>query len=138
MQITMGTYALVRKRTDNRFRFCSLNYPDQGVLELPSVGAGLEEGTWMGQLSKGNDLYIDEERGARGLRNGSAVLWRYSKRSGDWLFCFVGSGDRTDHQRPDGDQDLSMIDLALFARLAENEYIGMSSGIMGSFCHCHG
>ena len=33
--ITMGTYALVRKRTDNRFRFCSLNYPDQGVLELP-------------------------------------------------------------------------------------------------------
>ena len=68
------------------------------------MGSGLEEGTWMGQLSKGNDLYIDEERGARDLRNGSAVLWRYSKRSGDWLFCFVGSGDRTDHQRPDGDQ----------------------------------
>ena len=34
----------------------------------------------------------------------TAVLWRYSQRSGDWLFCFVGSGDRTDHQRPDGDQ----------------------------------
>ena len=26
-------------------------------------------------------------------------------------------------------KDLNMIDLALFARLAENEYIGMSSGL---------
>lgn len=102
--ITMGTYALVRKRTAQPVSFLFSELSGSGSPGAARVGAGLEEGTWMGQLSKGNDLYIDEERGARDLRNGSAVLWRYSKRSGDWLFCFVGSGDRTDHQRPDGDQ----------------------------------
>ena len=93
------------------------------------MGAGLEEGTWMGQLSKGNDLYTDEERGASGLRNGSAVLWRYSKRSGASLEVVTGLIIRDLMEI----KDLSMIDLALFARLAENEYIGMSSGIMDPF-----
>ena len=36
--IAIGTYAVARKREDNRFRFYSLNYPEQGILDRCITG----------------------------------------------------------------------------------------------------
>ena len=131
--ITMGTYALVRKRTDNRFRFCSLNYPDQGVLELPvwELDWKREHGwanypkgmictlmkKWVPVICGMDLLYYGDI--PKGLGIGSSAS----------LEVVTGLIIRDLMEI----KDLSMIDLALFARLAENEYIGMSSGIMDPF-----
>ena len=59
--IAIGTYAVARKREDNRFRFYSLNYPEQGILGnefrtdvLPGRGR-------LGELSQRCCPYVYEE-----------------------------------------------------------------------------
>ena len=51
--IAIGTYAVARKREDNRFRFYSLNYPEQGVLEMSSSELYYREEDGWGNYAKG-------------------------------------------------------------------------------------
>ena len=131
--ITMGTYALVRKRTDNRFRFCSLNYPDQGVLELPVWELDWKREHGWANYPKGMICTL-MKKGVP-VACGMDLLYYGDIPKG------LGIGSSASLEVVTGliirdlmeIKDLSMIDLALFARLAENEYIGMSSGIMDPF-----
>ena len=51
--IAIGTYAVARKREDNRFRFYSLNYPEQGILEMNSGQMYYREEDGWGNYPKG-------------------------------------------------------------------------------------
>ena len=131
--ITMGTYALVRKRTDNRFRFCSLNYPDQGVLELPVWELDWKREHGWANYPKGMICTL--------MKKGVPVICGMDLLYYGDIPKGLGIGSSAALEVVTGliirdlmeIKDLSMIDLALFARLAENEYIGMSSGIMDPF-----
>ena len=131
--ITMGTYALVRKRTDNRFRFCSLNYPDQGVLELPVWELDWKREHGWANYPKGMICTL--------MKKGVPVICGMDLLYYGDIPKGLGIGSSASLEVVTGliirdlmeIKDLSMIDLALFARLAENEYIGMSSGIMDPF-----
>ena len=131
--ITMGTYALVRKRTDNRFRFCSLNYPNQGVLELPVWELDWKREHGWANYPKGMICTL--------MKKGVPVICGMDLLYYGDIPKGLGIGSSASLEVVTGliirdlmeIKDLSMIDLALFARLAENEYIGMSSGIMDPF-----
>ncbi|MDO4262523.1 MAG: galactokinase [Eubacteriales bacterium] len=131
--VTMGTYAAVRRRADRVFRLYSMNYPEKGVLEIPldDLDWKREHGwgnypkgvirTLLGkgfQISHGLDLFYYGDI-PKGLGLGSSAS----------IEVVTGLILRDVMGLP----DVNMVDVALFAQLAENEYIGMSCGIMDPF-----
>ena len=131
--IAIGTYAVARKREDNRFRFYSLNYPEQGILEMNSGQMYYREEDGWGNYPKGvvrtfmkkgiqvkgglDILYYGEI--PKGLGIGSSAS----------LTVVTGLILRDLLEIP----DLSMVDIALFSQLTENEYLKTGGGIMDPF-----
>ncbi len=131
--IAIGTYAAVRKRDDTKFHFYSLNYPEQGILErdLSDLLYRREDG-W-GNYPKGvvqtfrnkgcpipcglDLLYYGEIPKGLGIASSASL----EVVTGLILRDMMGL------------TDMGMVDIALFSQLAENEYIGMNSGIMDPF-----
>ena len=131
--IAIGTYAVARKREDNCFRFYSLNYPEQGILEMNSGQMYYREEDGWGNYPKGvvrtfmkkgiqvkgglDILYYGEI--PKGLGIGSSAS----------LTVVTGLILRDLLEIP----DLSMVDIALFSQLTENEYLKTGGGIMDPF-----
>ena len=131
--ITVGTYAVARRREDSRIRMYSLNYPDKGI-----VKASLEnleyrrEDDWANypkgmiqtcirkgcQIPCGLDLmyYGDIPKGL-GIGSSASI----EVVTGLILKDLMGL------------TDINMIDIALFSQLSENEYMDMNCGIMDPF-----
>lgn len=131
--ITVGTYAVARRREDSLVRLYSLNYPDKGI-----VKASLEdleyrrEDEWANypkgmiqtcirkgcQIPCGLDLmyYGDIPKGL-GIGSSASI----EVVTGLILKDLMGLAD------------ISMVDIALFGQLSENEYMGMNCGIMDPF-----
>lgn len=131
--ITIGTYAVARKRADRIFRFYSMNFPDQGIVEasLDRLDYRREDGwanypkgvvrTFMSKgcpISCGMDVFYYGEI-PKGLGIGSSA-------SLDVVTGLILKDLMELH-------DISMVDIALFSQLAENEYMGMNCGIMDPF-----
>lgn len=131
--ITIGTYAVARKRADRIFRFYSMNFPDQGIVEasLDRLDYRREDGwanypkgvvrTFMSKgcpISCGIDVFYYGEI-PKGLGIGSSA-------SLDVVTGLILKDLMELH-------DISMVDIALFSQLAENEYMGMNCGIMDPF-----
>ncbi len=127
--IAIGTYAVARKREDNRFRFYSLNYPEQGILEMNSGQMYYREEDGWGNYSKGvvrtfmkkgiqvkgglDILYYGEI--PKGLGIGSSAS----------LTVVTGLILRDLLEIP----DFSMVDIALFSQLTENAYLKTGGGV---------
>lgn len=136
--ITIGTYAVARKRADRMLHFYSMNYPEQGIVEatLDDLDYRREDG-WANYpkgvvrtfrskgcpVSCGMDVFYYGEI-PKGLGIGSSASLNVV--TGLILKDLMELSD------------ISMIDIALFGQLTENEYMGMNCGIMDPFTSAMG
>jgi galactokinase len=131
--ITIGTYAAARKREDSLFHFYSMNYPEQGVLEVSLDDLDYREEDGWGNYPKGV-VRTFLNKGYQ-IRTGVDILYYGEIPKGLGIGSSASMEVATGLILRDllGFQDLSMIDIALFSQLAENEYMGMNCGIMDPF-----
>lgn len=130
--LTMGTWGLLRRRTDDRLRFYSLNFPQAGVLEgtLSSVRFH-ERNQWTNYVL--GMLFALKERGIV-LNSGFELLIYGNIPNGSGLSSsaslevVAGAAFRACY-----DLDLTNVELALLGQRAENGFIGLNSGIMDQF-----
>ena len=130
--LTMGTWGLLRRRTDGRLRFYSLNFPQAGVLEgtLRSVRFH-ERNQWTNYVL--GMLFALRERGIV-LSSGFELLIYGNIPNGSGLSSsaslemVAGEAFRACY-----DLDVTNVELALLGQRAENGFIGLNSGIMDQF-----
>ena len=135
--LTMGTYAIGKKRDDRKVRLCSSNMTDDGVLSFDA-----------------RDLKPMEDEGWASYILG--VIWAF-KEQGMELPCGLDIAIAGDIPPGAGLSssaslevaigallrelygfNLSNVDLALLGKKAENEYVGMNCGIMDQFASAMG
>ncbi len=131
--LTIGTYAIVRKREDRKLRFYSHNFEKLGVLEsslddlkydkaldwtnypIGVVWAFIEKGY---NVDAGFDMLLYGN-----IPNGSGL----SSSASVEVVTGVALRDLF------GFDDVSMIDIALFGQYSENNFNGVNCGIMDQF-----
>lgn len=131
--LTIGTYAIVRRREDRNFRFYSTNFESLGVIEasldnlkydkaldwtnypLGVVWAFIEKGY---PVDCGFDMLLFGN-----IPNGSGL----SSSASVEVVTGVALRDLF------GYDDISMIDIALFGQYSENNFNGVNCGIMDQF-----
>lgn len=131
--LTIGTYAIVRKREDRNFRFYSTNFESLGVIEasldnlkydkaldwtnypLGVVWAFIEKGY---PVDYGFDMLLFGN-----IPNGSGL----SSSASVEVVTGVALRDLFRYD------DISMIDIALFGQYSENNFNGVNCGIMDQF-----
>ncbi len=135
--LTMGTYAVARKRNDNKLRLYSMNFEKLGVLESTiddlkynpkedwinypksMIWAMKDEGF---NIDKGFDIvYYGTIPNSSGLSSSASI---------EVLTGFV--------LKDLFKLDLDMIKLALLGQKAENKYVGVNCGIMDQFVIANG
>lgn len=130
--LSIGTYAVVRVRDDNKLRFFSLNFKEDGIYEsdLEDLSAKPEDG-WTNypkgviwafaqkgyKVSKGFDMLVFGN-----IPNGSGLS---SSASLEVLTGYI-----LNHYFDFG---VSNLDLALIGQFSENKYNGVNCGIMDQF-----
>ena len=130
--LTIGTYAAVKKRTDRKLRFYSMNFDSMGVIEsslddlTPSDAAGwtnYPKGVMWAFQEKGYDVDCGMDLLLFGnIPNGSGLSSSASVEvlTGHILRDFYGF-------------DVSNQDLALIGQYSENKFNGVNCGIMDQF-----
>ncbi len=130
--LTMGTWGLLRRRSDDRLRFYSLNFPQAGMLEgtLHSVRFH-ERNQWTNYVL--GMLFALRERGIV-LSSGFELLIYGNIPNGSGLSSsaslemVAGAAFRACY-----DLDVTNVELALLGQRTENGFIGLNSGIMDQF-----
>lgn len=133
--LTLGTYALVLPRSDRKVGFCSLNYPQQGIVtaELDSLN-NLRSDGWT-NYAKGMIRTLAEN--GYPLKQGfdSVVFGNIPTASGlsssASIELLYGVIVRDLGEYSEG--ELDGVKLAQLAQRAENEFIGVNCGIMDQF-----
>lgn len=131
--LTVGTYAAARRREDDRLHLYSLNYSESGMIKASLQDLSYRQKDAWGNYPKGvvqtfinkncripcglDILYYGDIPKGLGIGSSASI----EVVTGLILKELMGLGD------------ISMIDIALFSQLAENEYMGMSCGIMDPF-----
>lgn len=131
--LTVGTYGIARRREDPEIRLYSLNYPECGMVKASLTDLAYRQKDGWGNYPKGV-IQTFISKNCR-IPCGLDILYYGDIPKG------LGIGSSASIEVVTGLmlkdlmelKDLSMIDLALFAQLAENEYMGMSCGIMDPF-----
>ncbi len=131
--LTVGTYAVARRRADQELRFYSLNYPESGIVRASLSDLAYRKKDGWGNYPKGVvQTFISKNCP---IPCGMEVLYYGDIPKG----LGIGSSASIEVvtglilKELMGFKDISMVDIALFAQLAENEYMGMSCGIMDPF-----
>ena len=135
--LTLGTYAVARKREDNKLNFYSMNFEGRGIV-----------------ASDLNDLVPTKEAGWTNYPKG--VIWAFEKRG---MSLPVGLDVVIYGNIPNGSGlsssaslevvtglalkdlygfDVSMVDIALIGQYSENNYNGCNCGIMDQFASAMG
>ncbi len=130
--LTMGTWGLLRRRSDDRLRFYSLNFPQLGVLEgkLDDVRFR-EQNQWTNYVL--GMLFALRERGVE-LPSGFELLIYGNIPNGSGLSSsaslevVAGAALRACYEL-----DVTDAELALMGQRAENGFIGLNTGIMDQF-----
>ena len=131
--LTIGTYAVARKRTDRKLRFFSVNFERLGIIEsslddlVPSRSAG-----WT-NYPKGV-MWTFGKRGME-ITNGVDILLYGNIPNGSGLSSSASVETVTGVMLRDmfGYDTISMIDIALYGQFSENNYNGVNCGIMDQF-----
>lgn len=131
--LTIGTYAIARKRGDRELRFYSDNFAELGVLEssLDDLTCKKEDG-WT-NYPKGV-IWAFNEKG-HPVENGFDILLYGNIPNGSGLSSSASVEVVTGLMLKDmlGYEDLTMVDLALYGQYSENNYNGVNCGIMDQF-----
>lgn len=131
--LTVGTYGIARRREDKEIRLYSLNYPECGMVKASLTDLAYRQKDGWGNYPKGV-IQTFISKNCR-IPCGLDILYYGDIPKG------LGIGSSASIEVVTGLmlkdlmdlKDLGMIDLALFAQLAESEYMGMSCGIMDPF-----
>ena len=135
--LTIGTYAAVKKRTDRKLRFYSMNFENMGVTEsslddlTPSDAAGwtnYPKGVMWAFAERGMKMDCGLDIVLNGnIPNGSGLSSSASLEvlTGFYLRDLFGF-------------DVTNVDLALIGQYSENNFNGMSCGIMDQFASAMG
>jgi len=130
--LTIGTYAIARKRSDRILRFYSMNFEELGVLES-SLGdlKPSKEADWT-NYPKGV-MWAFEERGFS-IPNGMDILLYGNIPNGSGLSSSASLEVLTGFILRDMfDFNVTNTDLALIGQYSENNFNGVNCGIMDQF-----
>ena len=135
--LTIGTYAAVRKRKDDKLRFYSLNFNDLGVVESSIKGLKPAENADWTDYPKGV-MWAFEKRGFQ-IPCGLDIVLYGDIPSGSGLSSSASLEVLTGYFLRDlFGFDVTNVDLALIGQYSENNFNGMSCGIMDQFASAMG
>ena len=135
--LTIGTYMAVRKRTDRRLRFYSVNFESDGIIEtsLDDFKPG-EEKEWTA-YPKGV-MWTFEKKGYT-IPCGMDIVVNGNIPNGSGLSSSASLEVVTGYMLKDMfGFDISNVDIALWGQYSENNYNGMNCGIMDQFASAMG
>ncbi len=135
--LSMGNYAAVRERDDDRVRWFNMTYPDDGVIET-SINAlkPNDNGLWYDyQLGV---IWAFGEKGYK-IPRGFDMVMKADLPAGSGLSASASIEELCaviirDLFLP----DISLVDCALMGQYSENRYNGMNCGIMDQFASAMG
>ena len=131
--LTVGTYAAARLREDTELHLYSLNYPESGMTRCSLQDLAYRQKDGWGKYPKG----VVQTFMSKNCRIGQGLDILYygdiPKGLGIGSSASIEVVTGLILKELMGLEDITMIDIALFSQLAENEYIGMSCGIMDPF-----
>lgn len=130
--ISYGTYALAAKRSDNLFRFYSMNFPETAIIERTLDDLAYRSEDDWANYPKGVLLYLQQITGK--ITSGMDILFYGDIPNGAGLSSSA-SIELVTGVLADSIYGLGMerIPLVQLGQRVENEYIGVNSGIMDQF-----
>lgn len=135
--LTIGTYAVVRKRNDNKLRFYSMNFEKLGILE--STIEELEykkEEDWINYPKA--MIWVLKSEGYK-IDTGFDIVYYGNIPNSSGLSSSASIEVLTGFVLKDlFNLDLDMVKLALLGQKAENQYVGVNCGIMDQFIIANG
>ena len=135
--LTIGTYAAVRKREDDKLRFYSMNFEKLGVIESTIVDIKPEEEADWTNYPKGV-MWAFEKRGFK-MTSGLDVVLYGNIPNGSGLSSSASLEVLTGYYLRDlFGFDVTNIELALIGQYSENNFNGMNCGIMDQFASAMG
>lgn len=135
--LTMGTYAVARKRNDNKLRFYSINFEKLGVLEstIDELKYKKEE-NWINYPK--SMIWAMKEEGFN-IDTGFDIVYYGTIPNGAGLSSSASIEVLTGFVLKDlFNLDINMVKLALLGQKAENKYVGVNCGIMDQFVIANG
>lgn len=130
--LTIGTYAIARKREDNKLRFYSMNFDDLGILESDLESLVFDKNADWTNYPKGV-MWAFKEKGYS-IPNGFDILLFGNIPNGSGLSSSASVEIATGVLLKDMFKiDVNMVDIALIGQYAENHFNGVNCGIMDQF-----
>lgn len=130
--LTIGTYAVARKRDDDTCRFYSMNFEELGILESSVEGLKYEKAADWTNYPKGV-MWAFGEKGHPVLKGMDLLLYG-NIPNGSGLSSSASVEVLTGYILRDFfNFDVSNQDLALYGQYAENHFNGVNCGIMDQF-----
>ncbi|WP_404455586.1 galactokinase [Virgibacillus necropolis] len=130
--ISFGTYAVGRKRSDQKFRFYSMNFQDIGIIECDLSGLSYNEAHDWANYPKGMVTYLRES--GHDIESGADILFYGNIPNG------AGLSSSASIEMVTGvlmetlfDLKVDRIEMIQLGQQVENQYIGVNSGIMDQF-----
>ena len=135
--LTIGTYAAVKKREDDKLRFYSMNFEKLGVIESSIVGLKPEKEAEWTNYPKGV-MWAFEKRGFK-MPCGLDIVLNGNIPNGSGLSSSASLEVLTGYFLRDlFGFDVTNIDLAQIGQYSENNFNGMNCGIMDQFASAMG
>ncbi|MBP1969261.1 galactokinase [Virgibacillus natechei] len=130
--ISFGTYALGRKRSDQKLRFYSMNFPQAGIIECDLSNLDYNEAHDWANYPKGMLLYL--QKAGYEFPHGADILFHGNIPNGAGLSSSA-SIEMATGVLLEGlfDLEIDRIRMIQLGQKVENEYIGVNSGIMDQF-----
>lgn len=135
--LTMGTYAVARKRNDKKLRFYSMNFERLGILEstIDELIYNRKEG-WINYPK--SMIWAMKNEGHK-IDTGFDILYYGTIPNGAGLSSSASIEVLTGFVLKDlFNLDVDMVKLALLGQKAENKYVGVNCGIMDQFVIANG
>lgn len=130
--ITLGTYALSRKRTDRVFRLYSVNFPEKGVIEIDLDHLEYNEKHSWANYPKGMIQYLIEYGGT--INTGVDVLFYGNIPNGAGLSSSASIELVTGVMLAELFYiNIDMVQMVKIGQQVENQFLGVNSGIMDQF-----
>ncbi|PXV89080.1 galactokinase [Lachnotalea glycerini] len=135
--LTIGTYAIVRKREDHKLRFYSMNFEQLGIIESDLDSLVHDKSADWTNYPKGV-MWAFKEKGFI-IENGFDLLLFGNIPNGSGLSSSASVEVVTAVIIKDMlDFDVNMVDIALISQYAENHFNGVNCGIMDQFSSAMG
>ncbi|MBD8070483.1 galactokinase [Bacillus sp. PS06] len=130
--LSVGTYVIARRREDTKVRLYSTNFEEIGVIEVDLEDLAYNEKHDWANYPKGV-LKIFKDQGLE-IENGFDVLFFGNIPNGAGLSSSASIELATSVMLNTlFDLGVEMVDMVKYSQKAENEYIGVSCGIMDQF-----